>query len=120
MRDAPVREVSRTAEYVYLVVEGECHVRVDRLAGTLGEGGQVHVRRDLEHDLTSLTEPLELLRFECAFVPFAGGAAGAGRAPTRSTDPIGTRPHCQLAKPRVSEAENQPLHRYLIFDTFIP
>ena len=74
--------MSHTAELVYLVLEGECHVRVDRLSGTFGPGGQVHVRRDLDHDLTSLTETAKLLRFECAFVPFAGVPLGPEGAHT--------------------------------------
>lgn len=79
-RGAPMPAVSHTAELVYLVVEGECHARAGRLSGTLGPGGQLHVLRDLDHEVSSLTESARLLRFECAFVPFAGvplGPAGA-------------------------------------------
>ena len=75
-RDAPAREVSHTAELVYLVLEGECHIRVGRMSGTFRPGGQIHVLRDLDHELTSLTEQSKLLRFECAFVPFAGVPLG--------------------------------------------
>ncbi len=75
-RDAPARDVSHTAELVYLVLEGECHMRVGRMSGTFGPGGQIHVLRDLDHELTSLTERSKLLRFECAFVPFAGVPLG--------------------------------------------
>jgi len=75
-RDASVSEVSHTAELVYLVLEGECHLRVGRMSGTFGPGGQIHVLRDLDHELTSLTEQSKLLRFECAFVPFAGVPLG--------------------------------------------
>jgi quercetin dioxygenase-like cupin family protein len=75
-RDAPQPAVSHTAELVYLVLEGQCHFRVGRLAGTFGPGGQVHVLRDLDHELTSMTEQSEVLRFECGFVPFAGVPLG--------------------------------------------
>ena len=81
VRGAPVTAVSHTAEYVYLVVEGECHVRVDRLAGTLGEGGQVHVRRDVEHDLTSLTETARAAAVRVRLRAVCGRAAGAGGRP---------------------------------------
>ena len=46
------------------------------MSGTFGPGGQIHVLRDLDHELTSLTERSKLLRFECAFVPFAGVPLG--------------------------------------------
>jgi quercetin dioxygenase-like cupin family protein len=75
-RDAPQPAVSHTAELVYLVLDGECHLRVGRMSGTFGPGGQIHVLRDLDHEITSLTEQSKLLRFECAFVPFAGVPLG--------------------------------------------
>ena len=81
-RGNPLVAVSHTAEHVYLVVDGECHVRVGRLAGTFGPGGQVHVLRDLDHEISSLTESARLLRFECAFVPFAGVPLGPEGAHT--------------------------------------
>jgi mannose-6-phosphate isomerase-like protein (cupin superfamily) len=81
-RGIPLPAVSRTAEYVYLVVDGECHLRVGRLSGTFGPGGQVHVLRDLDHEISSLTETARLLRFECAFVPFAGVPLGPEGAHT--------------------------------------
>jgi mannose-6-phosphate isomerase-like protein (cupin superfamily) len=81
-RGIPLPAVSHTAEYVYLVVDGECHVRVGRLSGAFGSGGQVHVLRDLEHEISSLTETARLLRFECAFVPFAGVPLGPEGAQT--------------------------------------
>jgi len=55
---------------------GECHLRVGRMSGTFGPGGQIHVLRGLDHEITSLTEQSKLLRFECAFVPFAGVPLG--------------------------------------------
>jgi mannose-6-phosphate isomerase-like protein (cupin superfamily) len=82
-RGAPLPAVSHTAEYVYLAVDGECHVRVGRLSGTLGPGGQAHVLRDLDHEISSLTEAARLLRFECAFVPFAGVPLGPQGAHTK-------------------------------------
>jgi quercetin dioxygenase-like cupin family protein len=81
-RGNPLAAVSHTAEHVYLVVDGECHVRVGRLSGTFGPGGQVHVLRDLDHEISSLTESARLLRFECAFVPFAGVPLGPEGAHT--------------------------------------
>jgi hypothetical protein len=53
------------------------------LSGTLGAGGQVHVLRDLDHEISSLTETARLLRFECAFVPFAGVPLGPQGAHTK-------------------------------------
>ena len=83
VRGTPVAAVSHTAEFVYLVVDGECHVRVGRLSGAFGPGGQVHVLRDLDHEISSLTESARLLRFECAFVPFAGVPLGPEGAHTK-------------------------------------
>jgi mannose-6-phosphate isomerase-like protein (cupin superfamily) len=82
-RDSPLPDVSRTSEIVYLVAAGECHVRVGRLAGNLGPGGQVHVLRDLDHEISSLTDAASLLRFDCAFVPFAGVPLGPDGAQTQ-------------------------------------
>jgi uncharacterized cupin superfamily protein len=79
-RGTSVANRSETSELIYLLTGGECHVRVGRMAGNLRPGAQVHVRRGLDHELASLTESATLLRFECAFVPFAGvplGPAGA-------------------------------------------
>jgi hypothetical protein len=81
-RGSPLSSVSRTSEVVYLVVSGRCHVRVGRLAGNLGPGDQVHVLRDLDHEISSLTEDASLLRFDCAFVPFAGVPLGPDGAQT--------------------------------------
>ncbi len=75
-RDAPLQATSTTAELVYLVTEGECHVRMGRLAGTFGESGLIYVRRDVDHELTSMTQQTTLIRFECPFVPFAGVPLG--------------------------------------------
>ena len=75
-RGTPLACVSKTSELVYLVVSGECHVRVGGLSGNLRPGHQVHVLRDLDHEISSLTENTTLLRFECAFVPFAGVELG--------------------------------------------
>jgi mannose-6-phosphate isomerase-like protein (cupin superfamily) len=55
-RGSPLSSVSRTSEVVYLVVSGRCQVRVGRLAGNLEPGDQVHALRDLEHEISSLTE----------------------------------------------------------------
>jgi quercetin dioxygenase-like cupin family protein len=82
-RGTPLAAVSHTAEFVYLVVDGECHLRVGRLSGTFRPGGQVHVLRDLDHEISSLTESARLLRFECAFVPFAGVPLGPEGAHTK-------------------------------------
>jgi quercetin dioxygenase-like cupin family protein len=81
-RGQPLAGHFGTSELVYLVVSGECHVRAGRMAGNLGPGGQVHVLRDLEHEIASLTESAALLRFECAFVPFAGVPLGPEGAHT--------------------------------------
>jgi quercetin dioxygenase-like cupin family protein len=75
-RSRPHREASDEGEIVYLVASGRCHVRVGELAGNLGPGAQVHVRCGLEHEIASLTERSGLLRFNCAFVPFAGVPLG--------------------------------------------
>ena len=69
---------SADAEIVYVVARGRCHVRVGELAGNLGPGAYVHVRCGVEHEVTSLTEQTELLRFECGFVAFAGVPLGPG------------------------------------------
>jgi hypothetical protein len=81
-RGSPCSSVSRTSEVVYLVVAGRCHMRVGRLAGNLGPGDQVHVLRDLDHEISSLTDTAVLLRFDCAFVPFAGVPLGPKGAHT--------------------------------------
>jgi quercetin dioxygenase-like cupin family protein len=81
-RGEPVSHTAATSESVYLVVRGECHVRAGRLAGNLRPGDQVHVLRSLEHELASLTESAALLRFACAFVPFAGVPLGPEGAHT--------------------------------------
>ena len=75
-RGKPRTSVSSTAELVYLVVEGECHARVGRLSGNLRPGHQVHVLRDLDHEISALTEHARMLCFTCAFVPFAGVELG--------------------------------------------
>ena len=75
-RGQPIAHASTDAELVYLVVHGECHVRVGALAGNLRVGHQVHVLRDLEHEISALTEQARLLRFTCRFVPFAGVPLG--------------------------------------------
>jgi quercetin dioxygenase-like cupin family protein len=75
-RGRPLARVSNDAELVYLVVEGECHFRAGALSGNLHAGHQAHVLRDLEHDLSALTERARLLCFTCAFVPFAGVELG--------------------------------------------
>lgn len=82
-RGSALADVSGTSEVVYLVVAGRCHVRVGRLAGNLGPGDQAHVLRDLDHEISSLTETATLLRFDCAFVPFAGVPLGPEGAHTR-------------------------------------
>lgn len=75
-RGEPRTHTSSTAELVYLVVEGECHIRVGTLAGNLRPGHQVHVLRDLEHEISALSEQVRLLCFSCSFVPFAGVELG--------------------------------------------
>lgn len=67
---------SSTAELVYLVVEGQCHIRAGIMSGNLGPGHQLHVLRDLEHEISALTEQARLLCFTCPFVPFAGVELG--------------------------------------------
>jgi quercetin dioxygenase-like cupin family protein len=76
IRGEPVARTSSTEELVYLVVEGECHFRVGRMAGNLRPGHQVHVLRDLDHEISAFTEQARLLCFACAFVPFAGVPLG--------------------------------------------
>lgn len=75
-RGRPRTDISSAAELVYLVVEGECHFRAGPLSGNLHPGHQVHVLRDLEHEISALTERVRLLCFNCAFVPFAGVELG--------------------------------------------
>jgi quercetin dioxygenase-like cupin family protein len=75
-RGRPLTRTSTTAELVYLVVEGECHLRAGLLSGNLGPGRQMHVLRDLEHEISALTEQARLLCFSCAFTPFAGVELG--------------------------------------------
>ena len=77
-RGEPLTRISSTAELVYLVVEGRCHTRVGIMSGNLSPGHQVHVLRDLEHEISALTEQARLLCFTCAFVPFAGVELGPG------------------------------------------
>jgi mannose-6-phosphate isomerase-like protein (cupin superfamily) len=79
-RDRPYTGTPETGEVVYLVARGRCHVRVGELAGNLGPGAQVHVRCGVECEIASLAERTELLRFDCAFVPFAGVPLGPGGA----------------------------------------
>ena len=67
---------STTSELVYLVTEGECHMRVGAMSGNLRPGHQAHVLRDLDHEISALTDQARLLRFSCAFVPFAGVELG--------------------------------------------
>jgi quercetin dioxygenase-like cupin family protein len=64
-RGQPVYRTSSSAELVYLAVEGQCHVRVGTLSGNLRPGHQVHVLRDLEHEISALTEQARLLCFTC-------------------------------------------------------
>jgi quercetin dioxygenase-like cupin family protein len=75
-RGTSVARSSSTGELVYLVVEGECHFRSGALSGNLRPGHQVHVLRDLEHEISALSEQARLLCFSCAFVPFAGVELG--------------------------------------------
>ena len=75
-RGESIAHTSDDAELVYLVVEGECHVRVGALAGNLRIGHQVHVLRGLDHEISALSEQARLLRFTCHFVPFAGVPLG--------------------------------------------
>ena len=72
----PLLHTASDAELVYLVVEGDCEARVGALAGRLGPGRQVHVFRDVEHEISAVTGGARLLRFTCAFVPFAGVELG--------------------------------------------
>ena len=75
-RGRPLTLTSHTAELVYLVTDGQCHVRVGTMSGNLRAGHQVHVLRDLEHEISALTEQARLLSFDCSFVPFAGVELG--------------------------------------------
>ena len=78
-RDEPRLAVSDTAELVYLVIDGRVHTRVGLLSGILGAGDYVHVRRDVEHEFSSLTDESTVLRFDCEFLPFGGVDLGEGR-----------------------------------------
>src|ERR671930_457975 len=78
-RDEPRLVASDTAELVYLVVDGRVHTRVGLLSGALGPGDYVHVRRDVEHEFSSLAEQATVLRFDCEFLPFGGVDLGPGR-----------------------------------------
>jgi mannose-6-phosphate isomerase-like protein (cupin superfamily) len=75
-RGEPQTTTSDSAERVYLVVEGEAHVRAGKLAGNLRVGDQVHVLRDVECEIAALSKEARLLCFTCAFVPFAGVELG--------------------------------------------
>jgi quercetin dioxygenase-like cupin family protein len=78
-RDEPKLIVSDTAELVYLVVDGRVHTRVGFLSGALGPGDYAHVRRDVDHEFSSLTDESTVLRFDCEFLPFGGVDLGPGR-----------------------------------------
>jgi quercetin dioxygenase-like cupin family protein len=75
-RGASHAETETGGEIVYVVARGRCHLRVGALAGNLGPGAYVHVRCGVEHEIASLTEETELLRFDCGFVAFAGVPLG--------------------------------------------
>jgi quercetin dioxygenase-like cupin family protein len=75
-RDGSIVVSQASAELVYLMVDGECQVRVGALAGRLGGGRQLHIFRDVEHEIAALSDRARLLRFTCAFVPFAGVELG--------------------------------------------
>lgn len=75
-RGRPLTHTSNTSELMYLVTTGRVHFRVGAMAGNLGPGGQVHVLRDLEHEISGLTADATLLRFACAFLPFDGVPVG--------------------------------------------
>jgi len=79
VRYEPRLAVSDTAELVYLVIDGRVHTRVGLLSGILGAGDYVHVRRDVEHEFSSLTDESTVLRFDCEFLPFGGVDLGEGR-----------------------------------------
>ena len=65
------------------MVAAECHVRVGRLAGNLGPGDQVHVAATSSTRSRASRTTAALLRFECAFVPFAGVPLGPDGAQTQ-------------------------------------
>ena len=71
--------MSEMAELIYLMVDGRVHARVGLLSGALGPGDYVHVRRDVEHEFSSLTERSTVIRFDCEFLPFGGVDLGPGR-----------------------------------------
>jgi quercetin dioxygenase-like cupin family protein len=77
-RGHPVSLTSEN-EHVYLLTSGRAHVRVGELAGNLEPRDWFHVWRGLEHELSSLSEAAELLRFDLSFKPFSGVELGGGR-----------------------------------------
>jgi mannose-6-phosphate isomerase-like protein (cupin superfamily) len=77
-RGTPLASVAESGERVYLVADGRVHARAGAMAGNLGAGEYLHVRRDLEVEVSSLTEQATLLSFECSFLPFDGVELGPG------------------------------------------
>lgn len=78
-RSSSSSETFEEGELVLLLVKGAAHVRIGNLAGNLRAGDFVHVRCGVEAQIASLSAEVDLLRFECPFVPFAGVDLGSDR-----------------------------------------
>jgi cupin domain len=76
-RGKPIVTVAEGGELVGLVTGGHVHIRVGAMAGNLEPGDYFHVRRELELEISSLSEGATLLNFHCPFVNFAGVPLGS-------------------------------------------
>jgi quercetin dioxygenase-like cupin family protein len=75
-RGRPLSTLAEGGELIGLVTSGRVHVRVGALAGNLDPGGYFHVRRDVELEVSSLSERATYLSFECPFANFEGVPLG--------------------------------------------